>query len=209
MEVSRNWKDVNMSAAFPVSWSTPNPSPHHPPACKRRRPINNPLILAHLDVSPHVREYRFRNPENFLLVDSWVLESGMHFKESGQRFRIQHLKSRIRDCLGFPYMERGVGPLLYTRIDKMTMRKVKFLVLGNDRMACPWLSVYDSTNTPPSDSSDILNEPTSQTLYSNTLYHWQRFLRPFYCWIDLPSTCLFGKCWNGHKLRDIGVNRLI
>ena len=133
----------------------------------------------------------------------------MQFKESGQRSGIQHLKSRIRDCLGFPYMGRGVGTLLYTCIDKKTMRKVKFLVLGNDRMACPWLSVYDSTNTPPSDSSDILKKSTSQTLYSNTLYHWQRFLRPFYCWIDLPSTCLFGKCWNGHKLRDIGVNRLI
>jgi len=47
MEASPNWKDVNMSAAFPVSWSTPIPFPHYPPACKRRRPINNPLILAH------------------------------------------------------------------------------------------------------------------------------------------------------------------
>ena len=138
-------------------------------------------------------------------MDSWVLESGMQFKESGQRSGIQHLKSRIRDCLGFHYLGRGVGTLLYTRIDKMTMRNVKFLVLGNDRMACPWLSLYDSTNTSPSDSSDILKEPTSQTLYSNSLCHWQRFLRPFYCWIDLPSTCLFGKCWNGHKLRDIGL----
>ena len=46
MEASTNWKDVNMSAAFPVSWSTHMPSPHHPPACKRRRPINKALLLA-------------------------------------------------------------------------------------------------------------------------------------------------------------------
>ena len=77
--------------------------------------------------TPHIRKYGAWNRRNSCLwiPESWALEPGKQFKESGIPLttesgiqvplnlesstlepRIHSMESRIQDCLGFPYMGR-------------------------------------------------------------------------------------------------------
>ena len=88
------------------------------------------VIVLLRGISPHVRESGFPNPGKFCLwnLESWALESGIQFKESGipwttgiqnpssthkdwnQLPGIRNPRSRIQDCRGFPwYMRRGTN----------------------------------------------------------------------------------------------------
>ena len=88
------------------------------------------VIVLFRGISPHVRESGFPNRGKFCLwnLESWALESGIQFKESGipqttgiqnpssthkdwnQLSGIRNPRSRIQDCLGFPwYIGRGTN----------------------------------------------------------------------------------------------------
>ena len=69
----------------PRMWICYGPSRIHilSDVCKQRTVCFQPVGV--FNPSPHVRESRFRNPENFCLwnLESWALESGIQLQESG------------------------------------------------------------------------------------------------------------------------------